>query len=63
MNTIKELLHTAASRFGTRVACIEPAGSGEMDFLTYQALLERARGFAGALQEMGLEKGDCHYSL
>ncbi len=58
MNTIKELLDTAASRFVTRVACIEPAGSGEMNSLTYQALLERAKGFAGALQEMGLEKGD-----
>ncbi|HYB00032.1 MAG TPA: AMP-binding protein [Ktedonobacteraceae bacterium] len=59
MNTIKNLLQTAASQFGTRVAFIEPVSDGVMDSLTYQALLERAQGFAGALQEKELEKGDC----
>ena len=56
MNTIKDLLHTAASQFGTRVALIEPVSDGAMDSLTYHALLERAQGFAGALQEKELEK-------
>jgi long-chain acyl-CoA synthetase len=58
MNTIKELLQTSASQFGSRIALIEPVSDGVMDSVTYQALLERAQGFAGALQEMGLQKGD-----
>jgi long-chain acyl-CoA synthetase len=58
MKTIQELLRTAVSRYGSRVAFIEPAGDGDMASLTYNDLLEQARGFAGALQEKGLQKGD-----
>jgi long-chain acyl-CoA synthetase len=58
MKTIQELLRTAVSRYGTRVAFMEPVGDGDMVSLTYNNLLERAYSFAGALQEKGLQKGD-----
>ncbi len=58
MKTIHELLHTAVSRYGARVALIEPVDDGGMVTLTYNDLLERAHGFAGALHELGLQKGD-----
>jgi long-chain acyl-CoA synthetase len=58
MKTIQELLRTSVSRYGERAALIEPARDGSMVFLTYNDLLEQAHGFAGALQEKGLEKGD-----
>ena len=58
MKTIHELLHTAVSRYGARVALIEPVDGGGMVTLTYNDLLERAHGFAGALHELGLQKGD-----
>src|SRR5947209_842271 len=59
MNTIQDLLHMAVSRYGTRVAFMEPGGDGEMNSLTYEDLLVRAQNFGGALQERRLEKGDC----
>src|SRR5437773_11965533 len=58
MKTIQELLRTTVSQYGTHVAFIEPEGDGDMVSLTYNDLLERAHGFAGALQEKGLKKGD-----
>jgi long-chain acyl-CoA synthetase len=58
MKTIQELLRTSVSRYGERAAFIEPASDGGMVFLTYNDLLEQAQGFAGALQEKGLQKGD-----
>jgi long-chain acyl-CoA synthetase len=58
MKTIRELLRTAVTQYGTRVAFIEPVGQKDMVSLTYNELLERAHGFAGALQEKGLQKGD-----
>src|SRR5260370_13838306 len=58
MKTIQELLRTAVSQYGTRVAFIEPAGDGGMVSLSYNDLLERVRGFAGALHEKELQKGD-----
>ena len=58
MKTINELLRLAVSEYGTRVACIEPAGDGGMSSLTYNELMERVQGFAGALQEKKLQKGD-----
>src|SRR5436305_1620152 len=58
MKTIQELLRTAVSQYGTHVAFIEPVGDGDMVSLTYNDLLERAHGFAGALHEKGLHKGD-----
>jgi long-chain acyl-CoA synthetase len=58
MKTIHELLHTAVSRYGARIAFIEPVGEGRMVSLTYNDLLEQVHGFAGALQEKGLQKGD-----
>lgn len=58
MKTIVELLRTAVSQNGTRVAFLEPVGNGEMASLTYDELLQRAQHFAGALQKKGLQKGD-----
>jgi long-chain acyl-CoA synthetase len=58
MKTIQELLRTSVSRYGERAAFIEPASDGGIVFLTYNDLLEQAQGFAGALQEKGLQKGD-----
>ena len=58
MKTIHELLRTAVSQYGTRVAFIEPVGDGGMVSLTYNELMERVQGFAGALQEKNLQKGD-----
>ena len=58
MKTIQELLRTSVSQHGERVALIEPARDGGMVFLTYNDLLEQTHGFAGALQEKGLQKGD-----
>ena len=58
MKTIQELLRTAVSQYGTRIALIEPAGDGDMISFTYNDLLERAHNFAGALHEKGLQKGD-----
>ena len=58
MKTIQELLRTGVSRYGTRVAFMEPVGDGDMVSLTYSELLKQTGGFAGALQEKGLQKGD-----
>src|SRR5215469_6322321 len=58
MKTIQELLRTSVTRYGERAALIEPARDEGVVFLTYNDLLEQAHGFAGALQEKGLEKGD-----
>src|SRR6266576_4406307 len=58
MRTINELLHTAVALYGARIAFIEPEDEGRMVSLTYNDLLEQVRGFAGALQEKGLQKGD-----
>src|SRR6266571_3769698 len=58
MKTIHELLRTAVSQHSARIAFIEPEDEGRMVSLTYNDLLERAHGFAGALHELGLQKGD-----
>ena len=58
MKTIHELLRSAVSQNGSRVACIEPVGDGDLDSLTYDDLMKRVQGFAGALQEKNLQKGD-----
>src|SRR5256886_3550827 len=58
MRTINELLKTAVVRYSERIAFIEPEDEGRMVSLTYNDLLEQVRGFAGALQEKGLQKGD-----
>ena len=58
MKTIHELLHTAVALYGARIAFIEPEDEGRMVSLTYNDLLEQVHGFAGALQEKGLKKGD-----
>src|SRR5947209_4208331 len=58
MKTIQDLLRTAITQYGTRIAFIESAGNGDMVSLSYNDLLERARSFAGALHEKGLQKGD-----
>ena len=58
MKTMQELLRKAVSRSGTRVAFMEPVGDGDMVSLTYNDLLKQALGFAGALQEKGIQKGD-----
>jgi long-chain acyl-CoA synthetase len=58
MKTIQDLLRTAVSRNGARTALMEPVGDGDMVSLSYDGLLERVYSFAGALQEMGFQKGD-----
>lgn len=58
MKTINELFHSAVSQNGTRVACIEPVGDGDLTSFTYDELLKRVQGFAGALQEKNFQKGD-----
>ena len=58
MRTINELLKTAVVRYSERIAFIEPEDEGRMVSLTYNDLLEQVNGFAGALQEKGLKKGD-----
>ena len=58
MKTIQDLLQTAVSQYGKRTAFLEPVDDGDIVSLTYNGLLERAHGFAGALQEKGLQKGD-----
>ncbi len=58
MKTIHELLRSAVTQYGTRVACIEPVGEAGLASLTYDELMERVQGFAGALQKMDLQKGD-----
>ena len=58
MKTINELVRATVSQNGTRVACIEPVGDGDMATFTYDGLMKRVQGFAGALQEKNLQKGD-----
>ena len=59
MLTINALFSTASERFGNRIALIEPLEGGRMSTLTYHTALERVRGFAGYLQQLHIEKGDC----
>ena len=58
MRTINELLKTAVVCYSERIAFIEPVDEGCIVSLTYNDLLEQVHGFAGALQEKGLKKGD-----
>ncbi|TMB79633.1 MAG: hypothetical protein E6J48_11070 [Chloroflexi bacterium] len=44
---------------GYRIALIEPIEGARMSTLTYHTALERVRGFAGYLQQLHIEKGDC----
>lgn len=59
MATIPALFSRTAAQFGSRAALIEPSDEGEIVTLTYQDVLERARSFAGYLQQQSLQKGDC----
>ncbi len=59
MLTINALFSTASERFGNRIALIEPIEGARMSTLTYHTALERVRGFAGYLQQLHIEKGDC----
>ena len=58
MQTINALFATAVARFGERAALIEPVESAEMSVLSYRALQERARGFAGYLQQQKIAQGE-----
>ncbi len=58
METINELFYSAVERYRDRPALLEPVEEGRMVSLTYGALLERVRSFAGYLQEAKIEKGD-----
>ncbi len=58
MQTINALFATAVARFGERPALIEPADGAEMSVLSYHALQERARGFAGYLQQQQIAQGE-----
>jgi len=59
MQTINTLFTTAVERFGDQPALIEPTEGAGMATLTFRDLQERARGFAGYLQQQQLSKGDC----
>src|SRR6266536_762041 len=59
MRTINELLKTAVVRYSECIAFIEPEDELRMVSLTYTDFLEHVNGFAGALHEKGLQKGDC----
>ena len=59
MQTINTLFASAVERFGEQPALIEPTEGAAMATLTFRDLHERARGFAGYLQQQQLSKGDC----
>ncbi|MDQ2717014.1 MAG: AMP-binding protein [Chloroflexota bacterium] len=56
--TINELFATTVERFADRPALSEPLEGGTIATLTFRELQERARHFAGHLQEQGIEKAD-----
>jgi long-chain acyl-CoA synthetase len=58
MDTINQLLSKAVASYSERTVLIEPVGEGQVTSVTYHDLLERAKSFAGYLQEVKLEKGD-----
>ena len=58
MQTINALFAAAVAQFGERPALIEPADGAEMNVLSYHALQERARGFAGYLQQQQIAQGE-----
>lgn len=59
MQTINELFATTVERFAKRIALIEPIEGNTMSTLTYREFQERVQGFAGYLQKLQLQKGDC----
>lgn len=58
MQTINALFAADVERFGNRPALVEPVEGAEMSVLTYRTLQERARGFAGYLQQQGIAQGE-----
>ena len=57
MSTIRDTFDSAVERFRQRIALLEPADDGTIISLTYGELRERARNFAGYLQEQGVLQG------
>lgn len=58
MQTINALFASSVERHGERPALIEPTEGAAMNTLTYRGLQERARGFAGYLQQQQVAPGD-----
>jgi long-chain acyl-CoA synthetase len=58
MGSIYQLFEASVAQFAERPALIEPVTGGEMSTMTYQALQEQVRCFAGYLQEQQIGKGD-----
>ncbi len=58
MDSIYQLFNATVERFAERPALIEPVEGGEMSTMTYGALQEQARRFAGYLQGQQIGKGD-----
>jgi long-chain acyl-CoA synthetase len=58
MDSIYQLFDATVERFADHPALIEPVEGGGISTTTYGALRERARGFAGYLQEQRIGKGD-----
>jgi long-chain acyl-CoA synthetase len=58
MTGIYQLFEASVAQFAECPALIEPVAGGEMS-ITYRALQEQARRFAGYLQEQQIGKGDC----
>lgn len=58
MNTLPQLLAETATRFGQRIALIEPAEGDALATLTYQELQKRVEDFAGYLQQVPVTRGE-----
>lgn len=58
MDSIYQLFNATVERFAERPALIEPVEGGGMSTMTYGALQEQARRFAGYLQGQQIGKGD-----
>ncbi|MDQ6662722.1 MAG: long-chain fatty acid--CoA ligase, partial [Chloroflexota bacterium] len=55
MQTIPTLFATAVEHYDNRLALIEPTEEGGMATLSYRELQEKVHGFAGYLQQQGIE--------
>lgn len=59
METINQLLDTAVASYGERTVLIEPVGERQLFSVTYRDLIQKVNNFAGYLQGIKLEKGEC----
>jgi long-chain acyl-CoA synthetase len=56
--SIYQLFEASVAQFADRPALIEPVAGGEISTMTYRALQQQTRCFAGYLQEQQIGKGD-----